>query len=90
MREEIRKILGLIAYQKDFLDKINNKPETNMEKKELIEQIRIIENGYNLISVSIFPTLPSVNEPNEIKIVEDYISQNIEQQKILNSIIKYQ
>ena len=25
-KSEIRKILGLIAYQKDFLDKINNKP----------------------------------------------------------------
>ena len=86
-KSEIRKILGLIAYQKDFLDKINNKPETNMEKKELIEQIRIIENGYNLISVSIFPTLPSVNEPNDVKIVEDYISQNKEQQEIFNSIL---
>lgn len=89
-KHEIRKILGLIAYRKDFLNKINNKPESNTEKKELIEQMRIIENGFNLISVSICPTLPSVNEPNEIKIVEDYISQNIEQQKILNSIIKYQ
>ena len=85
---EIRKILGIIAYRKDFLEKIINKPESSIEKKELIEQMRIIENGFNLISVSITPTLPSVNEPNEVKIVEDYVSKDIKQQEILNLIIK--
>ena len=51
-KSEIRKILGIIAYRKDFLEKIINKPESIIEKKELIEQMRIIENGFNLISVS--------------------------------------
>ena len=86
----IRKILGIIAYRRDFLEKINSKSESKTEKKELIEQMRIIENGFKLISVPLTPTLASVNEPNEVKIVENYISQNIEQKKILNSILKSQ
>ena len=42
-------------------------------KAELIEQMRIIENGYNLISVQVYPSLPSVNEPEEAEIVKRYI-----------------
>jgi 3-deoxy-manno-octulosonate cytidylyltransferase (CMP-KDO synthetase) len=62
--------------------------ETPIEKAELIEQMRIIENGYNLISVQVSPSLPSVNEPEEAEIVKNYIKHNPEQQKLLDCVLE--
>ena len=79
----IRKILGLIAYKKDFLLKLASFPATQIEKAEFIEQMRIIENGYSLFSVPVSPSLPSVNEPEEVNIVLEYIQSSEEQQELL-------
>ena len=58
----IRKILGIIAYNKEFLLKITQKDETQLRLLRFIEQMRIIEYGYDLTSVPVHPSLPSVNE----------------------------
>lgn len=84
----IRKILGIIAYRKDFLQEIVAKPPSLYEKKELIEQMKIIDNGYKLKSITITPTLPSVNEPHEINIINEWIVQNDSQKKLLQTILK--
>lgn len=84
----IKKILGIIAYRKDFLQEIITKSSSWYEKKELIEQMKIIDNGYKLKSVNITPTLPSVNEPHEIDIINEWIVQNDSQQKLLKIILK--
>lgn len=83
----VRKILGVIAYKKDFLIALSKLPESVIEKYEFIEQMRIIENGYELLSVPVEVSLPSVNEKHEAKIVLDYLGSNKEQQDILNKII---
>jgi 3-deoxy-manno-octulosonate cytidylyltransferase (CMP-KDO synthetase) len=83
----IRKILGLIAFRKDFLEKIVEMPVSRIEKYEFIEQMRIIENGYTMTSVAVTPSLPSVNEPTEADIVLAYIKNNPEQNEILNHIL---
>ena len=82
-----RKILGIIAYRKEFLLQLMVSEETPIEKAELIEQMRIIENGYNLISVQVSPSLPSVNEPEEAEIVKNYIKHNPEQQELLKLVL---
>jgi 3-deoxy-manno-octulosonate cytidylyltransferase (CMP-KDO synthetase) len=82
-----RKILGIIAYRKDFLLQLMKSEETPIERTELIEQMRIIENGYKLFSVDVSPSLPSVNEPEEVKIVKDYIKNNSVQQELLNKVL---
>ena len=82
-----RKILGIIAYRKEFLLQLMVSEETPIEKAELIEQMRIIENGYNLISVEVSPSLPSVNEPEEAEIVKNYIKNNPEQQELLKLVL---
>ena len=86
--EYIRKILGLIAFRKDFLLNLTSKNSTRIEEFEYIEQMRIIENNYVLKSVPVAPSLPSVNEPEEADIVLDYINKNDEQKLILKKILK--
>lgn len=83
----VRKILGLIAYRKDFLMQLTAMPPAPIETVEFIEQMRIIENGFTLQSVPVSPSLPSVNEPAEAHIVLDYIESNEEQKSLLNRIL---
>ena len=83
----VRKILGIIAYRKDFLLKLNQLPESEIESAEFIEQMRIIESGYDLYSVPVDPSLPSINEPHEADIVLDYLNNNSEQNTLLKQIL---
>lgn len=83
----IRKILGVIAYRKDFLLKLTTMPSTPIEEAEFIEQMRIVENDYILHSVPVAPSLPSVNEPHEVDQVLEYIGQSLEQNMLLKKIL---
>ncbi len=83
----VRKILGLIAYRKDFLLELTKFPAAKIETAEFIEQMRIIENGFGLTSVPVSPSLPSVNEPQESDIVLNYIAHNDEQRELLDRIL---
>ena len=83
----VRKILGIIAYRKDFLLKLNQLPETPIELAEFMEQMRVIENGYDLYSVPVEPSLASVNEPHEIEIILNYLKNDAEQKALLEKIL---
>jgi 3-deoxy-manno-octulosonate cytidylyltransferase (CMP-KDO synthetase) len=83
----VRKILGLIAYRKEFLMQLTELPPGGIELSESIEQMRILENGFSISSVPVTPSLPSVNEPREAQIILEYIEHNVEQQKLLNAIL---
>lgn len=83
----VRKILGIIAYRKDFLMKVTTLPSAPVELAEFIEQMRILENDYTLRSVPVAPSLPSVNEPQEAEIVMDYIRDSTEQSSLLREIL---
>lgn len=86
-KEFIRKILGIIAYRKDFLLELTALPESTIERCESIEQMRIIENGYTIKSIPVESSLPSVNEPVEADIVLKYIESNVEQKALLTRIL---
>lgn len=79
----IRKILGIIAFRRDFLDQLVKLPPARTERVESIEQLRIIENGYSMYSVPFSESLPSVNEPEEAQIIIEYIKKNSEQKRLL-------
>ena len=83
----VRKILGIIAYRKNFLLEITDMNPTRIEQAEFIEQMRIIENGFHLRSVSVSPSIPSINEPDEVKTVLDSIEFDKEQKSLFNTII---
>ena len=40
--------VGLYVYRKDFLLKVSKLPRTYLEKIEMLEQLRVLENGYKL------------------------------------------
>ena len=82
-----RKILGIIAYRKDFLLRLVKLKESKNEKKNIIEQSRIIDNKYILKSVNVPKTLPSINLKKDKKIVIDYLNQDYNQKKLLNKIL---
>jgi 3-deoxy-manno-octulosonate cytidylyltransferase (CMP-KDO synthetase) len=79
----MRKILGIMAFKKTFLEKLVLLPAAQTELAESIEQMRIIENGYEIEGVDLGRSLPSVNEPHEADIVEEYIHKNKEQRALL-------
>lgn len=83
-----RKILGLVAFRRDFLLQFAQMPEAPFEKAEFIEQSRIIENGFELRSVPISVSYPSVNEPHEAALVEQVFAQDEMQQEILSRILR--
>lgn len=83
----VRKILGIIAYRKEFLLKVTELPPALIEQAEFIEQMRIIENGYSICSVPVNPSLPSVNEKHEAQIIVDYINNDSEQFKLLSEVL---
>lgn len=83
----IRKILGLIAYRKDFLMKLTQMEATPIEQIESIEQMRIIEKGYVMRSIPFELSHPSINEPHEVDDVWNYVDQNKEQQELLEKVL---
>lgn len=82
----VRKILGIIAYRKDFLMTLTTLPAAPVELAEFIEQMRILENDYTLQSVPVSPSLPSVNEPHEAEVVLEYIRREPEQKALMERI----
>lgn len=83
----VRKMLGIIAYRKNFLLELTGLPVSPIEKAESIEQMRILENGFGLSYVEVAPALPSINEPGELQEVLDCLSADSEQQALLKSIV---
>lgn len=67
------KHLGFYGYTRDFLIKFGKMPPSYLEKKEMLEQLRAVENGYkikvNTVDISTIP----VDVPDDIKKVENFI-----------------
>ena len=85
-RTFIRKILGIIAYRRDFLLKFAALPPAPIETAEFIEQMRILDSGHTLRSVPVAPSVPSVNEPHEADIILEYIKSDAEQRSLFERI----
>tara|TARA_B100000965_G_C19603076_1_gene764185 strand:- start:1138 stop:1917 length:780 start_codon:yes stop_codon:yes gene_type:complete len=88
-KKKNRKILGIIAFRKDFLLKLVKLKASKNEMINSIEQSRIIDNNYKLISVNVPNSLPSINLKKDEKIVKNYLIKNRLQKKILNKIINF-
>lgn len=86
-KQYIRKILGLFAFRREALLEIAAKPPSPIEQAEYIEQMRLIEYGYRLVSVPVDQSLPSVNEPHEADIVLEEIRRDPLQQALLERVL---
>ncbi len=87
-KQYIRKILGIMAFRKEFLLKLVQLEQSNLEEIESVEQFRIIENGFDIYSIPFSESLPSVNEPGEAKIIMDLLQNNNNQKTLLEKTIK--
>ena len=83
----IRKVMGIIGYEKNFLLNLIKIPPSAIEILESIEQAKIIDNGFKIRSVDIKTALPSVNYFEEAEIVNKQMLENDKQKKIIKKIL---
>lgn len=86
----IKKILGIIAYEKKFLLSLDNYSSSKLELLESIEQMKVIENDGQIISVAVEPSLPSINQPDEVDAVLAMLENNVEQVFLLKEVLNAQ
>ena len=53
--------LGIYAYRKHFLEKITSLPQTTLEKIEKLEQLRVVESGYKILTAKVKHTFDGVD-----------------------------
>ncbi len=73
---EVYEHVGLYAYRRDFLLKISKVPQSPLEKAEMLEQLRVLENGYKIIVAETHSNREaglSVDTPEDLKNVEEVI-----------------
>jgi len=69
----VKKVQGLMAFQKDYLKLLMRMEAGEFEKSESIEQMRILENGMVLKSVFTENVLQSVNTLRDLNAVRSYV-----------------
>ena len=57
--------LGIYAYRKGFLLKITTLPQTNLERIEKLEQLRAIENGFDILVGKVEHTCDGIDTPQQ-------------------------
>ena len=82
----IRKLLGLIAFRKEFLISLIDLPETNISQSESIEQMKLLQHGVTLRSVELDEAVPGVNEPSDMELVEACFVANSRQQACFDRV----
>ncbi|MFH0838998.1 MAG: 3-deoxy-manno-octulosonate cytidylyltransferase [Candidatus Omnitrophota bacterium] len=69
------KHIGLYAYTKDFLFTFKNFPLSVLEKLEGLEQLRALENGYNIkVPETKYETI-GIDTPEDLKKAEEFIAK---------------
>ena len=66
--------LGLYIYSKDALKTFSKLPRLPLEKSEEVELLRFLEHGYPVEMTKVKDIGLSVDVPNDIKSVEDYLN----------------
>jgi len=79
-RRYMRKLLGLIAFRKEFLLNLMDLPETTASQSESIEQMKLLQHGVRLRAVELDEAVPGVNEPSDMELVETCFAANPQQQ----------
>lgn len=88
-RQYLRKIQGIMGFRREALRSISEANCTTAELGESIEQLRIIEYGFEFKSICVEPSLTSVNYPEEIDYVNKYILTNEEQREMNQRVLEY-
>ena len=73
-----RKHTGLYVYRREFLLKYTNLKQTNLEKTEMLEQLRALENSARIKVVEVSENSIGIDTPEDF----ERVKQTIEKQKI--------
>ncbi|MFB4331513.1 3-deoxy-manno-octulosonate cytidylyltransferase [Paenibacillus sp. CR_12] len=78
MRDDVDyyKHIGVYAYKKSFLSQFVKLQQSPLELAESLEQLRALENGISIKVVDTDHILISVDTPEDLKRVEDYLDEN--------------
>jgi len=57
--------LGIYAYRKDFLLKITKLPQSMLEKTECLEQLRVLENGFEILVGIVEKASDGIDTPDQ-------------------------
>lgn len=86
--EPLRRILGILGYSREFLERYSALPRTPLEVAEGIDESRVIEHDMPLRSVEFSKGYPGINEPREIELVEQCLRESPAQQALLREILR--
>lgn len=67
------KHIGLYAYTKDFLFTFTNLPQGRLERKEKLEQLRALENGYRIKVIETKFNTIGIDTPEDLERVRSYL-----------------
>jgi 3-deoxy-manno-octulosonate cytidylyltransferase (CMP-KDO synthetase) len=71
--EQYLRHIGIYAYRKEFLLKITTLPQTPLERIEKLEQLRAIENGFDILVGKVQHTCDGIDTPEQYaEFVERY------------------
>ena len=76
-----------MGYTRKSLNKYKELPRTPLEVTQSIDQLRIIENGLELLSVSFSAGYLGINEPQEVEIVKKILETDERQKQVLDQIL---
>lgn len=86
-RAFVRKIVGVIAFERTRLLWLSALPPSPFEEAEGVEQSRILEHDEPIQSVDWPEGYPSVNVPSDVELVERALSEDPRQREILAEIL---
>ena len=69
------KHIGIYAYKKEFLEKIVTWEQTEYEKIESLEQLRVLENGYKIRVIETDFQSIGIDTPDQIKLAEKLLDE---------------
>ncbi len=82
----VKKVTGLFAISQDTLLAYIKQGATPLEMSESIEQLRLLEMGVEITTVMIPKNFPSVNLPEDVAKVHEYLVGDSNQIEIFNQI----
>ncbi len=84
---EIYELLGLFVFSKDIIRKYNQLKNTPRQKKESIEQLKILENNFKIKSCFLQSKYQSVNKKEDLEKVLEILDKDMIQKNILRKIL---
>jgi 3-deoxy-manno-octulosonate cytidylyltransferase (CMP-KDO synthetase) len=68
--------IGIYGYQKEFLRELTRMSSSRLERAERLEQLRILESGFKVKMVEVPYSGLSVDTPEDIIKIEDFLKRN--------------